>query len=146
MRVLFINQADEEILNETINRVSVDNSTNNIDELKFNSCDNISKCKYLGKFLKENDFNLKSIFSSNDPVCLKTAENISSNFEEDLEIFMNLEFRDYNQDRKLPINLKNELKDTINKFKFCEMNSIENIEKYKNIENKVEWYRKIFYN
>ena len=39
MRVLFINQADEEILNETINRVSVDNSTNNIDELKFNSCD-----------------------------------------------------------------------------------------------------------
>jgi hypothetical protein len=43
-------------------------------------------------------------------------------------------------------NLKNELKDTINKFKFCEMNSIENIEKYKNIENKVEWYRKIFYN
>ena len=38
MRVLFINQADEEILNETTNRVSVDNSTNNIDELKFNSC------------------------------------------------------------------------------------------------------------
>jgi hypothetical protein len=151
MRVLFINKANEDILNEITNFSSTNNNNYNNndkndidnDKFNFNSIDNISKCKKLGKFLKDNDFDLKSIFSSNDPVCLKTAEIISSNFKEDIEMFVNLELRDYNQALNLPLELKKEFNNTLSKFKFCDMNSIENIDKYKNIEKKNEWYNKL---
>lgn len=127
MRVLFINHAEEEILNENCEAYNDENIPNNM-----------AKCKSLGKFLKENNFILKSIFSSNDLVCLKTAQIISEFFNDNgIEKFMNFDLRDYNQPKvNLEKNRENDIKEILDKFDFCEMNSPENFEQYL---NKIEW-------
>lgn len=141
MRVLFINHANEDILENISNKNKFanreKNDDDNYDPLNFKDLDEISKCQFLGRFLKENDFDLKSIFSSNDPICLKTAEILSSYFKEEIELFVNLDLRDFNQNKEKLINFNKE--NCLNKFKFCEMNSAENIEKYSNVSNKEEW-------
>ena len=143
MRVLFINHANDDILTETSSSLTHDEISNNCIESEYLEINNITKCLSLGKFLKENDFMINSIYSPNDPKCLKTAKFISDVFGEAIEKFVNLEISDYKQDKTISSSVI--LDDTIKNFKFCEMNSIENCEKFKNINNKFEWYFLSFY-
>jgi hypothetical protein len=122
MRVLFINQFDD---------TSNDGKTN---------YDFLNECVETTIFFINNNIKVHSVYSSNNYLCLKIAENIFSKFD-GIKFYLNFELGEFNKRSNNSNNsdIKNQLENTINLFDFCLMNSSDNQEKYQNVIDKKIW-------